>query len=103
MNDKPWWLSSPGWDGLLPMAVALGPIVASRTFPRGHIAEVVAVFIVPMPAALVRTHFGWKRLTRLFTGSVPWSRQIALAFAIMLLLFFEIGISLAACVADFPR
>lgn len=103
MNNRPWWHSSIGWDGILPFTVALLPLIVKHAFPRGHIAEVV-VLIVPLLAALVRTHFGWARLIRLFESNVPWTRQVALAMAIVLLLVFEVGTTIATLVGnDFPK
>jgi len=79
------------WDGLLPVAAPMTTLIARAAFPPGHIVEVIVAIFVPMIVALVRAAIAQKQLNRACNGMPTWSRTIALALAITLLLLFEIA------------
>jgi len=78
-----------GWDGALPLVVGLGPIAvrAVGAQPRDGIGLILV--LAPPIAALIRAHIGWHQIARRCGGRAPWLRQVAMAMAIILLLFFE--------------
>ena len=87
------WRSLVAWDGLLPITVAAVPATIRVVCPRNDGAQIVAVVLVPITAALVRAMIGARQLRKLCEGALPILRQIALAIAIILLLLFEVLIS----------
>jgi hypothetical protein len=93
-------LEAIGWDGVLPLLVASGPIFVKKMLPRGHIAEVFVVVLVPIFAAIIRASVGRRQIVRICDGRAPWLRQIALAAAIVTLLFFEAVVGLLTFVGE---
>ncbi len=91
-----------GWDGVLPVLVASGPVFVKAMFPKGHIAEVIAAVLVPILAALIRASVGWRQIARVCHDRAPWLRQMALAAAIVLLLLFEVAVSVLTFAGDAP-
>lgn len=83
-----------GWDGLLPLLMAAGPIVVKMTFPNPPLAAGVALVLAPPLAALVRAHIGWGQIAKRCGGRAPFPRQVAMAAAILLLFVFESAVSI---------
>jgi hypothetical protein len=90
MRRRDWLLSVVGWDGCLPVLVAFSPLILPLALPNRDLAEVTAVLLMPMLAALVRTQHGYRQLEKRF-GRVSLGRQFLLACAIIVLLVFEIS------------
>ena len=91
MGRKRWLLSLAGWDGVLPILVAFSPVIVKLVFPAGHIAEVVAVIILPIFAALIRSAVARTQLSAACSGRpAGLGRHLALVGAIVLLLLFEV-------------
>jgi hypothetical protein len=91
-----WFLTILAWDGILPLIVVSVPLLVRWTCPPGHIAEVGAVVLLPMFAALIRSQFAWEQFGMSCATGVTWDRQVLFAAAIILLLFFEITCGAAA-------
>ena len=83
-------LAVVGWDGVLPLVAAGAPLLISLVFPQDDAAAMLAVVMVPIVTALVRTMVGWDQIARICNGGAPWLRQVALAIAIVILLLFEL-------------
>jgi hypothetical protein len=94
-----WFLA---WDGILPVAVAAIPHAIAILFPKNDIAEVSAVVLVPIVAALVRTAIGAQQIRNVCGGYLLRTRQIALALGIVLLLLFEGAVTLLTFADDEP-
>jgi hypothetical protein len=90
------------WDGILPLFSAVMPTLAKAVFPNNHIVELLIVFILPMCVAIFRATNGIVQL-RKYCGTTEriW-RQVVLAFAIIVLLVFEIAAGAFAVVNDPP-
>jgi hypothetical protein len=43
-----------GWDGVLPLLVAIVPWIVRTIFRAGHIAEVLAAILLPIVLAIVK-------------------------------------------------
>lgn len=86
---KRWLISLAGWDGVLPIFVACSTVIVKLVFPARHIAEVVAVTIVPIFAALIRAAIARTQLLAACSGRPGLGRFFALAGAIFLLMLFE--------------
>jgi hypothetical protein len=97
-----WLLEFITWDGLLPLAVAACPWAVRILLPQNDVAEVSVVLFVPIVAALLRTITGAQQIHSDCGGALPAARQVALAIAIVLLLFFEIGVGLLTVARDEP-
>jgi hypothetical protein len=95
-------LSVISWDGLLPAFVATLPFVVKLAFHKNDMAELFAAILMPMIASLVRSAVAWGQLARACQGRIPWQRQVAVAIAIVCLLFVEIGVAIGTFAADFP-
>lgn len=87
------FLSFVGWDGFLPFAVAISPVIVRLLLPKNHIAEIVVAIFVPIAASLVRAMVGGYQIRRICNGVLPILRQAALAVAIVALLLFEMCIA----------
>lgn len=83
-----------GWDGVvLPLLTALGPVVIKTIWPQPPpVACIVLVFSPPI-AAFVRSQIGWHQIAKRCGGQAPWLRQVWMAGAIVVLLAFEIMVS----------
>jgi hypothetical protein len=90
------------WDGLLPLAVAAVPAAMIALFPRNDLAEMLAVVLIPMAAALVRSVTGARQIRALCQGELPIGRQFALAAAIVFLLLFEGAVTMFVFADDEP-
>lgn len=82
-------LSIFAWDGVLPVLVAITPMLIRALFRPGQLVEVIAAVLLPIALALLRIHIGAKQLARATGGNVGVGRQLVLAAAIILLLLFE--------------
>lgn len=94
-------VSVAGWDGILPLLVAVAPL-AVRIFPAQHNVEVIAAIFLPIAFALVRVHVGTHQLTEATGGAVGYGRQLELAGAIILLLVFEMYVMALHFAKDEP-
>lgn len=97
------WKELIFWDGILPLAVAMIPSAIVWNFPRNDIAEVAAVVLVPIAAALVRTMYGYRQLHDEDPVVLTVGRQIALAAAIIFLMLFEGMAAILTIAKDAPR
>jgi hypothetical protein len=88
------------WDGILP---CISPIctLAANAAPQGLVAVRVLAVLVPVGVALARAAIAQRQLDRVRVGERALLRPFVLAFAIVLLLFLEIGTSLLV-LADAP-
>lgn len=100
MRDS--WRLFLGWDGILPLGVAVIPALVKLLFPRNDLAEVGTFLLVPMGAALVRSVVGAKQIRRVCDGALPLMRQLLLAQAIVMLLLFEGMVCALVFAADEP-
>jgi hypothetical protein len=85
------------------LAVAAIPFIVKIAFPRNDLAEVAATIFVPMIAALVRSSMAWKQLYPACGRNPPWHRQLFAAAAILVLLVFEVTVSLATLAKGIPQ
>jgi hypothetical protein len=81
------------WDGVLPLVIALLPPAVDWLFPKDTIAQIGVSVFVPIIAALVRSVIGARQIRSRCQGELPVLRQIAMAGAILLLLFFEASVA----------
>src|SRR5262249_41579206 len=88
LNMQNRWRDLLVWDGILPLAVMTIPWAVVRIFPKNDIAEVSAVVLVPVAAALLRAVLGYAQMHNT-AGKVTVVRQFALAIAIVFLMMFE--------------
>lgn len=95
--------STLAWDGLLPTAVGLAPILVKLFLPRRDAVEVLTIVLLPAVAALVRASFGHWQLRRVCGGFAPLGRQVALGSAIVCLLLSESLFAVLVFAADAPR
>lgn len=91
-----------GRDGILPLVVAVAPLIIQILFGPRHIAEVVAAILLPIVLALYRSHTGTRQLSEICQGRIPWGRQLTLAVAIVLLLLFEMYVMVLHFADDEP-
>jgi hypothetical protein len=91
-----------GWDGALPLLTALGPAVIRSLWPQPPWPASLFLVFAPPTAALIRTQIGWEQIAKRCGGRAPWLRQIAMAAAIVLLLAFEIVVSVLTFAKDLP-
>jgi hypothetical protein len=88
------FLQNLGWDGALPLIMALAPAVVKAVWgnPLPVEAGLFLGFSPPI-AALIRTQVGWYQIAKRCGGQAPVLRQVAMAVAIILLLAFEVSVS----------
>jgi len=84
-----WIWRAVGWDGVLPLVVISVPILVRLLNPNERGAVIPVAVIVPITAAAIRAHVGWRQIARVCGGTAPLIRQLLLALAIVLLLLFE--------------
>lgn len=90
------------WDGVLPLMVATVPSLLVRRRGRWEALGFLAIFLVPVAAALIRCGIGSCQL-RAVIGLVSVRRQLGLAAAIVVLLLFEIAVNVIRAAPDIPR
>jgi len=90
------------WDGAWPLVVALGPILVRLVTPRPPLAVGMFLFFCPLVAMCVRARMGWHQIANRCGGRAPWLRQIAMAFAIVVLFGFEGAVSILTFSPDIP-
>ena len=88
MNRRNWLLSVIGWDGCLPLLVATAPAFFPFVIRGRDLAELTAVIMAPIVAALVRAHHGRRQLEK-YRGRATLGRQFLFGLAIAVLLLFE--------------
>jgi hypothetical protein len=98
-NWRRWFLA---WDGLLPLAMSALPFLVKTFLPRNDIAEVSTAIVVTAVAALLRTAIGSYQIRNQCGGSLPTSRQLALAAAIILLMLYEGIVAILTFADDEP-
>jgi hypothetical protein len=91
-----------GWDGALPLVVAVVPIVIKVICPKPPGEICVFLVLSPPVAALIRAHIGWHQIAKRCAGRAPCLRQLAMAAAILLLLLFEAAVSVLTFADNFP-
>jgi mRNA-degrading endonuclease RelE of RelBE toxin-antitoxin system len=64
MRRRDWLFSVIGWDGCLPVLVAASPTLLSSILPQRDLAELTAMIVVPIIAALLRAHHGRRQFER---------------------------------------
>lgn len=82
-----------GWDGALPLLTALAPVAIKAIWPQPPVAAGFFLVLSPPVAAFVRSQIGWHQIAKRCRGRAPWLRQVAMAAAIVLLLAFEVTVS----------
>jgi hypothetical protein len=82
-----------GWDGALPLLTASAPVGIKLIWGEPPILAGFFLVFSPPIAAFIRTQIGWHQIARRCGGRAPWLRQVAMAAAIVLLLLFEIAVS----------
>jgi len=83
-----------GWDGVLPLLIALAPPVCKAIWPKLPLVVGALLVLAPPVAALIRAHIGWHQIARRCGGNAPWWRQVTMAIAIILLLIFEAAVGI---------
>ena len=86
---RPWWLSALTWDGVLPLLMMVASGSLAVFFPRSDTADLAAVVLLPMIAALVRASIGLRQLAAICGKHPSILRQVLFAAAIATLLMFE--------------
>ena len=81
------------WDGGLPLAVAVIPFALDAL--GGELLAGLACFLVPLVAAFARCEVGLKQIITRVGDPPPISRQVLLAAGIVVLLVFEVAISVS--------
>lgn len=100
-NRRGWLLSVLGWDGCLPLIVAISPAVLLFVIPERDLGELTVVIMVPIIAALVRAHHGRRQLEK-HIGRATLGRQLFFGLAIAVLLLFEGLVGVLHCARDAP-
>jgi putative solute:sodium symporter small subunit len=88
MSRRDWLCSVVGWDGCLPLLVAVAPTLLPVVLPNRVLAELTAFIAVPIVAALLRAHHGCRQLKERGYGTTL-GRQLLFGCAIVALLLFE--------------
>jgi hypothetical protein len=88
MSRRDWLRSIIGWDGCMPILVACASALLDFVLPDRDLAELTAVIVIPIVAALIRTQHGYRQIARC-VGRASLGRQFLFGCAIVLLLFFE--------------
>jgi hypothetical protein len=91
-----------GWDGALPLITASAPVFIKLIWEEPPVAAGLLLVFSPPIAAFIRTQIGWQQITKRCAGRAPWLRQIAMAAAIVLLLLFEIAVSVLTFGKNIP-
>ena len=97
MNRRDWRLEALGWDGALPLVVALTPEVLLLCLPDPLVAKFFSVGVVPLFAALFRAHQGEKQIHKICPGEMALGRQCLFALAIIVVLLFEGTLAVLQC------
>ena len=101
MSRHDWLVSVIGWDGCLPLFVALTPVMLPRIIPDRHMANITAIIFVPMIAALVRAGMGIHQFER--RGICPTTcRQLGFGCGIIVLMVFEASLGGLVCGGNAP-
>ncbi|MBI3866631.1 MAG: hypothetical protein HY290_32515 [Planctomycetia bacterium] len=82
-----------GWDGALPLVVALAPAFVKTFWPQPPVGVGLFLILAPPGAAMFRAHIGWHQIAQRCGGRAPWLRQVAMAAAIAMLFLFESAVS----------
>jgi hypothetical protein len=106
MSRRDWLCAIIGWDGCLPWLGAFSPALLEYVLPDRDLAELTAVLVIPIIAALIRTHQGYrqiaKRVGRASLGRASLGRQFLFGCAIILLLIFESFSGVMHCARGIP-
>lgn len=101
MRRRDWLRSVIGWDGCLPLVVAAAPILLPAILPRRDLAELTAVILLPIIAALLRAHQGRRQLERC-GNRATLGRQFLFGGAVAMLLLFEGFAGVLHCAQGVP-
>ncbi len=101
MGGRKWLYSVIGWDGGLPVVVAASPALLPAVLPQRDLAELTAVILVPIIAALLRAHLGRRQFEDRGIQAT-FARQLLFGFAIGALLLFEGYAGILHCARGFP-
>ena len=98
-RSRRWLCQAIGWDGVLPLAVAVLPeVLLCLPLWKGQAELIMAATV--LVAGLGRSHIAHKQLKRMGHSSPPWWRQILLAVAICLLVVIEMTFGLVLIEGD---
>ncbi len=87
-------LQIAGWDGVLPLLVALAPAVVKAIYKNPPVGVGALLVLAPPAAALIRAHIGYHQITIRCGGRAPLWRQVMMALSIVLLLAFEAAVGI---------
>lgn len=97
MNDSQditvgrWMLRLFAWDGLLPPAIWLVPMLFRNLMPRNDMALVFAIVLIPIAALFVRYSVGMKYIRQNRCGAImQWFQIRVLWFAILIMVLVDI-------------
>lgn len=96
------WGAFLAWDGSLPLIVAAFPVLVERFLPGEIAAQILVSVFIPIAAAFVRCVIGARQIRQRCHGELPALRQVAMAGAILLLLFFEASVAALTFAKDEP-
>lgn len=96
------WLDFIAWDGALPLAVALFPLLVDTCFPGNPLLIAVAGGLMPFLATLYRAHIGAEQIRRVCDGKCPLNLQLALTLAILLMWPFETSVAVLTFTSNPP-
>lgn len=86
---KAWLQLSLNWDGILPFVVTAIPFLVSCFAGEKSVARIMAVFFVPMIAAVIRGPIGEMQIAEICGSQPRWPRELAMGLAIAMLLIFD--------------
>lgn len=86
---KRWMMQALGWDGLLPGLVATSTEMLALIIPVRGLVMFLAVFVIPLVAALIRAEFGKRRFDGIGADRPARGRVFLFAVAVILLVAFE--------------
>jgi len=101
MSGRKWLYSVIVWDGGLPLLVAASPALLPAILPRRDLAELTAVILVPIIAALIRAHHGRRQLEDRGIQATL-GRQFLFGCAVAALLLFEGFSGILHCARGVP-
>lgn len=97
-----WLIRVLAWDGLLPIVVAGTGLTLRLVCQDQILVGCVAVILIPLLAALLRSHLALGQVMHACRGRAPLSRQLAIAAAIVVLLSFEAFVNCMTLAKDEP-
>lgn len=84
------WLDRVAWDGALPLITISIPWLLQPILQfAAELTGVITIAVIPFAATIVRCRMGYHQLEMVCEGRPTVCRQVLLAGAIVVLLFFE--------------